>query len=204
MLERYETLLKQYGPQRWWPTTPKNRLIPEYRGGPSDEREMFEVMIGAILTQNTSWKNVEKALINLNKENLIYIKKIKTIDIEKLKQLIRPAGYYNQKAERIKLLAEFLTTTTVKELNKLSTEELRTLLLQQKGIGPETADSIILYAFNRPIFVIDTYTKRMFKDCLDEKTSYDEWQALFHKNLKNDIKLFQEFHALIVTASKNR
>ncbi len=204
MLKIYQKLLKVYRRQLWWPTTPKDKLIPKYNGGPSTEQEQFEVIIGAILTQNTSWKNVEKAIINLNKENLIQIKKIKSIEIEKLKQLIRPSGYYNQKAGRLKSLSEFLTTNPIKELKKLEIKELRTLLLQQKGIGPETADSILLYAFNKPIFVIDTYTKRIFSrlGMLNEDSKYVDWQELFHKNLKKDTKLFQEYHALIVEHAK--
>lgn len=202
--EMYKILLEKYKPRKWWPTTAKGKLKPEYSGGPSDEKEMFEVIIGAILTQNTSWKNVEKAIIKLNKENLIDIEKIYSIDIEKLKELIRPAGYYNQKAERLKIIAEFLKNRTIKDLKKLKITELRELLLSVKGIGPETADSIILYAFNKPIFAIDTYTKRIFSrlGILEESASYDEWQSYFHEQLEPSTKLFQEYHALIVEHAK--
>lgn len=186
----FSKLFKEYGKQNWWP------ISGNYSGGPKTNEEILEVMIGAILTQNTSWNNVEKALQNLD------IKNIKNISLEELKEKIRSAGYYNQKAERIKLLINFLEENPIEELKKISTNELRNKLLNLKGIGPETADSILLYAFNRNILVIDTYTKRIFSRMgfLEEEKTYEEWQELFHKNL--DPKYFNEMHALIVEHAK--
>lgn len=148
-----------------------------------------------MFTQNTSWKNAEKAIFNLNKDNILEINKIKSINQKKLANLIKPSGYYNQKAERLKIAAEFFSK------NKSQT---RQQLLEVKGIGPETADSILLYAFNQPIFVVDAYTKRIFSRigiCKDE-CKYDGLQNIFHENLPKDHKLFNEYHALLVALGK--
>lgn len=182
----YDILLNRFGPQGWWPI--KGRYN-------SKEHDPFEIIVGAILTQNTSWNNVEKALNNLEKAHLISIKKIKSIGQKRLAELIRPAGYYNQKSERLKIVADFF------EKSKSPT---RAELLEVKGIGPETADSILLYAFNQPVFVIDAYTKRIFSRiglCKD-KCTYDELHDLFHTNLTNDYKIFNEYHALLVELAK--
>jgi len=176
----YKILFKAYGPQYWWPCSSKNK---------------FEVIIGAILTQNTSWTNVEKAIQNLEKNNLINIDKIIKIENEKLADLIRSAGYYNQKAERLKIAAKFF---------KDNKNPSRKDLLKVKGIGPETADSILLYAFNKPYFVIDAYTKRIFSRLgIIRADDYQEIQEIFEKNLPQDPKLFNEYHALIVNLGKN-
>jgi endonuclease-3 related protein len=177
----YKILYKEYGPQNWWPTSTDNK--------------QFEVIIGAILTQNTSWNNVEKALINLEKEHLISIDRIKSTRVDKLARLIKPSGYYNQKAERLKIAADFFSK------NRSPT---RQQLLDVKGIGPETADSILLYAFNKPVFVVDAYTKRIFSRigmCKD-RCDYNELQDIFHKSLPKSPKLFNEYHALIVELAK--
>jgi len=197
LLKIYKKLYKKFGPQGWWPTTLDNELHPQHHGiAPRNEKERFEIIIGAILTQNTNWKNVEKAMFNLNKEKLIDINKIKKISVKKLGSLIRPSGYYNQKAERLKLAVEFFFGN-----KNPSREEL----LGLKGIGPETADSILLYAFNKPVFVVDAYTKRIFSRLgfCDGKCSYTELQELFHKNLPKKVKLFNEYHALLVELGKN-
>ena len=200
----YRTLLKEYGPQGWWPVTRKGALHPAYDGGAKNERQMFEVIVGAILTQNTSWKNVEKAICSLNKEKALDIEEIRNIEQEKLAELIRSAGYYNQKALKLKAIAEFLHKNPLKKLKNADTGALRKLFLSIKGVGPETADSILLYAFNRPVFVVDAYTKRIFfrLGFFNEKTGYDEVQGFFHENLKKDAKMFSEFHALIVEHGK--
>lgn len=204
LISIYQTLLKTYGKQGWWPVTKENYLHPAYDDGPKNEKQQFEVMIGAILTQNTSWTNVGKAIFELNKHDLIDIDKIMEIDKEKLAELIRSAGYYNQKAEKLKIIAQFLKENPIKELEKIETEILREILLNIKGVGPETADSILLYAFNRPIFVVDAYTKRIFSrlEFFGEKASYDEVQKLFMENLEHDAKMFNEYHALIVCHAK--
>jgi endonuclease III related protein len=176
----YDILYRECGPQHWWPCSSKNN---------------FEIIIGAILTQNTSWNNVERAIKNLKKHNLIDIDKIIKIDNEKLADLIRSAGYYNQKAERLKIVAKFF-----KDCKKIDREAL----LNIKGIGPETADSILLYTYNKPYFVIDAYTKRIFSRLgIIRADDYQEIQEIFEKNLPQDPKLFNEYHALIVNLGKN-
>jgi len=176
----YQILYRAYGPQYWWPCSTKEKK--------------FEMVIGAILTQNTSWKNVEKAIENLKNNKLINPDKLIKVNIAKLKKLIKPAGYYNQKAERLKLMARFL-----KENKNITREKL----LGIKGIGPETADSILLYALKQPYFVIDAYTKRIFKRLgFIDSDNYNELQNLFTKNLDINVKLFNEYHALIVKLGK--
>ena len=213
LLKTYEILLKEYGSQMWWPVTEEGKLKPEYTGGPKTtflrkrliKKQQLEVIIGALLTQNTSWKNVEKAIINLNKENLIDLEKLKKISQRKLGETIRPSGFYKQKAERLKLIVEFL------EQEKEITREK---LLEIKGIGPETADSILLYAFQKPEFVVDTYTKRIFSRLgLIKTEKYEEVKSFFHGNLQKEINkeglhhasevaIFNEYHALIVEHAK--
>jgi len=198
----YNLLFRSFGKQGWWPLTLKLKS-KHYKGSPKTNNHKFEIIIGAILTQNTNWKNVEKALYNLAKNKLLDINKLNSTPISKLAPLIRPAGYYNQKTERIKLTANFLIKNKIKKLNKLSIKELRTKLLELKGIGPETADSIILYAFEKPIFVIDAYTKRIFNRLGYKEQDYNQWQELFHKNLKPNLNTYKEYHALLVELGKN-
>src|SRR3989338_5981210 len=154
MLNLYKTLLKAYGRRGWWPTTSDNKK--------------FEIILGAILTQNTSWKQVEKAIANLKNNDLISQEAIKKVSLRRLASLIKPAGYFNQKAKRLKIINQFL------EKNKNPT---RDQLLEVNGIGPETADSILLYAFNQPSFVIDTYTKRIMQRLGYKEESYGGLQA---------------------------
>jgi len=201
----YNILYKSLGKQGWWPLTLKLKS-EHYKGPPKTDNHKFEIIIGAILTQNTNWKNVEKALYNLAKNKLLDINKINKTKKEKLAPLIKPAGYYNQKTERIKLLANYLITNYKGNINlffKKSIKELRKELLTLKGIGPETADSIILYAAEKPIFVIDAYTKRIFNRLGIKLNTYDEYQELFHKNLKPNINIYKEYHALLVELGKH-
>ncbi|HLC37163.1 MAG TPA: endonuclease [Candidatus Nanoarchaeia archaeon] len=179
MLNLYKTLLKAYGRRGWWPTTSDNKR--------------FEIILGAILTQNTSWKQVEKAIANLKNNDLISQEAIKKVSLRRLASLIKPSGYFNQKAKRLKIINQFL------EKNKNPT---RDQLLEVNGIGPETADSILLYAFNQPSFVIDTYTKRIMQRLGYKEESYGGLQALFQDNLPNDYKIYNEFHALFVEHAK--
>ncbi len=182
----YTQLLKKFGSQHWWPAGSN-----------------YEVVVGAILTQNTNWKNVERAIINLKNANKLNEKEILEINITELEELIRPSGFYKQKAERLKLATNKWIELKSKE-KELSIEDLREELLSVKGIGKETADSIILYAFHKPIFVIDAYTRRFCKKYLNfESKEYDEYRNLFESNLPKDVKLFKEYHALIVELSKN-
>ena len=209
----YDVLLKEYGPQGWWPVTPTGGCKGEFSHKPvygiktRTEKQRFEIIIGAILTQNTAWRNAEKAIANLNKENLVDIRMIQAIDAKKLAELIRPAGYFNQKAERLKIMARHLYEKyngSIKSFFNQETQKLRQELMAIKGIGPETADSVLLYAGDKPIFVIDTYTRRLFTNLgmIKAGASYDEVQALFTDNLPKDAKLFNEYHALIVEHAK--
>lgn len=186
----YKKLYKYYGPQGWWP-------------GDSP----LECILGAILTQNTSWKNVEKALKNLKKENLISLEKLNLLSTEKLAVLIRSSGYYNQKALKVKSFISFVYKEYDGSLKRMLNEDIHKLrgkLLTIKGIGPETADSIILYAAQKPIFVVDAYTYRILSrhGLVPEQTSYEEMQELFTDSLPEDTEMFNEFHALIVMVGK--
>ncbi|MBN2420684.1 endonuclease [Candidatus Woesearchaeota archaeon] len=201
----YKLLLDRYGPQKWWPTTLKKDIHPTYHGQKLNNKARFEIAVGAILTQNTSWKNVEKAIIELNRKNLLSAEKIKKANQKILAKTIKSAGYYNQKAERLKILADFFSKNKFEDLMKKDAAELREIFLKIKGVGPETCDSIILYALEKPIFVVDAYTKRMcghLKLCKKD-ASYREIQDLFMKNLKQDTKMFSEYHALIVEHAKH-
>ncbi len=182
-----DLLLELYGPQGWWPAETR-----------------FEVIVGAILTQNTAWKNVEKAIANLKREGCLTPDRILSCPEERLKELIRPAGFYNQKAARLKEVSRFLLEHGGLEgLDVLPTEELRSLLLSIKGIGRETADSILLYAFDRPVFVVDRYTYRIFTRLGIWKGpfDYEGIRELVEKEIK-DVKELQEFHALLVEHAK--
>ncbi|MFH1631543.1 MAG: hypothetical protein ABIA47_00770, partial [bacterium] len=165
---------------------------------------VFEVMVGAILTQNTAWSNVEKAVDALHREGLLDPASIKAVHCAKLKSLIRPAGYFNQKAKGLKVLAEFVDAQYRGHADLAAKQASRDDLLDLWGVGPETADSILLYAGNRPEFVIDTYTKRLCASHGVELSSYDDYKMYFHDRLEPDTKLFNEFHALIVKWGKER
>lgn len=184
LLEIYDTLYTTYGPRGWWP-------------GDSP----FEVVIGAILTQNTSWRNVARAISNLRENNVLDPKSLFEISTESLAQLIISSGYYNQKAKKIKRFMEYFKNYDFqfKKMKEIQTEQLRKELLRLNGVGPETADSILLYALNKPVFVIDAYTRRLFSRLgfIPEKIEYHELQRIFVKNLPLDVPLFNEYHALI-------
>ena len=202
----YDSLISHFGPQLWWPVTEKGKLYPEYSGGPKNEKQQFEVMFGAILTQNTNWKNVEKAIIELNKNNLIDIKKITKIENKKLAKIIKSSGYHNQKAKKLKSFCDFLLKNYNGKLDlffKNNIDELRKHLLSVNGIGPETADSIILYAAKKSIFVVDEYTIRVFGRIGYKEAEYGELQKLLMQGLPNSEKLFNECHALLVELGKN-
>ncbi len=187
----FKRLYSHFGPQHWWP-------------GDSP----FEVMVGAILTQNTNWQNVSKAITNLKKQRVLSAEKIHRISISKLASLIKPAGYFNVKAKRLKNFLEFFMTGYQGSIRTLSNKEMLTCreeLLQVNGIGPETADSMLLYALNKPMFVVDAYTKRILSrhNLIKEDASYDGVQRLFMEHLPNDLNLFNEYHALIVRLGKD-
>ena len=182
----YSTLRAHFGHLDWWP-------------GDSP----FEIVVGAILTQNTAWKNVEKAIANLKSEKALSVAAMRRIPVEDLAQLIRSSGYFNQKAIKLKAFIDFLDTHysgSLAKMSKAPLDRLRDELLGVKGIGPETADSILLYALDKPIFVIDAYTKRLLHRhfYFEKEPTYDDAQELFHANLPRDLDLFNDFHAQIV------
>ncbi|RKY32330.1 MAG: endonuclease III domain-containing protein [Candidatus Omnitrophota bacterium] len=186
----YKILYSHFGPQRWWPA-----------------ESAFEVMVGAILTQNTNWGNVSRAIDNLRQNKLITPNKLYKLPQERLALLIRPTGYYNIKAKRLREFLRFFLKNYKGSISRISRERiwrLREFLLAIKGIGPETADSIMLYALNKPVFVIDTYTKRILlrHGFISPDFGYAEVQNLFMKNLKPQAGLFNEFHALLVRLAK--
>lgn len=186
----YQRLYGHFGPQRWWPgDTP------------------FEVILGAVLTQNTNWANVEKAIDNLKGAGLLSYTRLAELPTGLLAEYIRPAGYYNIKAARLQNLFALIRDRydcSVEALLAEEARELRQTLLSVKGIGPETADSIVLYAAGRPVFVVDAYTYRILlrHDLIAEEAGYDEIQELFMDNLAPDAVLYNEFHALLVRTGK--
>ncbi len=187
----YNRLLDYYGPQHWWPAD-----------------DPFEMMVGAVLTQNTSWGNVEKAIKKLKEKGLLCPDKIRTTPLEVVEEAVRSSGYYKNKAIKLKRLAQFLDENFNDDLEAMSAKdpwELRADLLSVWGIGPETADSIVLYAAGLPVLVVDAYTKRMLSrlGICDEKIDYAACQAIFMDNLPGDAALFNEFHGLIVRHSKD-
>ena len=189
ILKLYECLFDHYGPQRWWPC----------RSG-----ERWEVITGAILTQNTAWTNVEKAIENLLAEDIMSPQKVLEMSDDKLQELIRPAGFFKQKSAYLKAMAQFIIEQEVTFEKSDDIWTLRKQLLAVKGVGRETADSILLYAFDKPIFVIDAYTRRVAERHLnlDGKASYDTLQKIFMDHLPHDAVLYNEYHALIVALCK--
>jgi len=191
LIDIYHKLLEHFGEQGWWPA----------------ETE-FEVIVGAILTQASSWTNVEKAIENLKSEGLLSSEALLQASEEKLRRLIKPVGYYNAKTLKLKRFVEFLHENYEGDLDKLfdqDTEKLRSELLSVWGIGQETADSIILYAANKPTFVVDAYTKRIMSRLgfADENTTYYDLKKFFELRLPEDLEIYKEFHALLVELGKN-
>ncbi len=190
LLEIHDDLLARFGPQHWWPgDTP------------------FEVVIGAILTQSTSWRNVERAIANLKKQGILNPEGLHRIDEKELALLIKSAGYYNAKARKLKEFMNHLYQNYDGDLDRMfsrPTDELRQELLSIWGIGPETADSIRLYAAGKPVFVADAYTKRIYSrlGLVDEGIDYDGLKDYSEKNLPRDAVIFNEFHALLVKLGK--
>jgi len=186
----YNSLFNRWGPQDWWPgDTP------------------FEIIVGAILTQNTAWRNVEKAIQALREEKLLNPEVFETIPANRLAELIRPAGYYNIKSQRLKNFGAYLKkhhNSSLKCMFSLPTEKLRHELLAVHGIGPETADSILLYAGERPVFVVDAYTRRFMQrhNWIEGSEKYDRVATIFMEALPPDAQLYNEFHALIVKLGK--
>lgn len=191
LMEVYERLYRHYGDLHWWPG-----------------ESALEISVGAILTQNTAWTNVEKAIQKLKEARALSVKALSRLPLPKLARLIRSAGYFNVKAKRLKSFIAFLEGRYGGSLKKMfaqPTGRLRRELLSINGAGPETADSILLYAGEKPVFVIDAYTKRIFSrhGVMPYEKGYQEFQALFTKNLSQDVPLYNQYHAMIVNLGKD-
>jgi endonuclease III related protein len=188
--ETYRRLMTAYGPQHWWPAeTP------------------FEVMVGAVLTQSAAWTNVEKAIHNLKTARALLPDAIRDMSFSELAEIIKPSGYYNVKARKLKSLVYWLGEKYQDNIPKMAerdTHSMRLELLSVYGIGPETADSILLYALGKPVFVIDSYTRRIVSriGLMKEEDNYNEYQRLFTANLKPDVNIYNEYHALLVNHAK--
>jgi endonuclease III related protein len=189
--EVYQRLLAAFGPQHWWPgQTP------------------LEVMVGAVLVQNTSWRNAAHAIENLRQADLLDLRALDALPPEELAELIRPAGYYRLKARRLQSLVRYIVQRydgTLETMFARPCDELRQELLTLHGIGPETADAILLYAGQMPVFVVDSYTCRVLgrHGWLDDEADYDRVQEMFHDALAADAALYNEFHALLVRVGKD-
>jgi len=200
-------MLNSFGPQHWWPVTEEGETVPTYKKRSHlTEQQKLEICAGAILTQNTDWKNVMKALENLNKAKMLSCEKIANAKQARIAGLVRPSGYFNQKAKRLVLFAKYLKKNYNCSCSKMfekPLEALREELLSLHGIGNETADDIILYAAGKPSFVIDAYTMRFVERFYGkERISYVEAKLFFESQLPKDAALFNEFHALLVGLGK--
>ncbi len=189
--EVYRLLFNQWGPQYWWPG-----------------RTRLEIIVGAILTQNTAWTNVEKAILRLRKARALNPRRLHSVDLKTLAEWIRPAGYFNVKARRLRSFTQMMFDRfggDLRRLFALETPALREVLLSVSGIGPETADSILLYAAGRPVFVVDAYTRRfmMRHDWIGPGATYDDIARVFEAGLPRRAALYNEYHALIVALGKN-
>ena len=186
----YQRLLEAYGALDWWPAN-----------------SSFEVMVGAVLTQNTAWINVEKAITNLKHADCLTLERILSSSDAQLAEIIRPSGYFNIKAKRLKNLCRWIADNGGEaRLAAIDTESLRSSLLQVNGVGPETADDILLYAFERPVFVIDTYTRRLFAKLglIEGNEPYEVLRQIIEAELEPDVSLFNQYHALIVRHAKEK
>lgn len=208
LLEIYKKLHCSYGIQNWWPSTLESKTTPEYHGKTPNDRMRFEIALGAILTQNTTWTNVIKAITKLNAYDMISPEKILSCRNEIVLDAIRPSGYYNQKLKKLINLSEWWLKN-FKDI-KIGSKDIRYIskiresVLTVNGVGPETADSILLYALDLPSFVIDTYTKRIMARHYGFSTNikYEALRDKFTKELPQDLQLYKEFHALFVELGK--
>jgi endonuclease-3 related protein len=191
LLGIYQQLFDALGPQHWWPAD-----------------SPFEVIIGAILTQNTSWNNVERAIQNLKEKEILDPLRLYNVREGRLARIIKPSGFFNIKTKRVKHFMQFFFEHFQGRVEKMFAEDmlsLRERLLKVNGLGPETVDSILLYAGSKPVFVVDAYTKRIFSrhKLIPEEAAYDDIQGLFMNNLDHDVKMFNEYHALLVYVGKH-
>ncbi|MYH70529.1 MAG: endonuclease [Gammaproteobacteria bacterium] len=190
LIALYERLYNAYGPQHWWPA-----------------ESPFEVIVGAVLTQNTSWKNVERAITSLKATGNLDLARIAALPQDDLAGLIRSSGFFNVKAMRLKNLCGWLQSRGgLDALSEWDTDRLRQSLLSINGVGPETADDILLYAFDRPVFVIDSYTRRLLKKLgmAGGQEDYETLRQMFEACLAPDHRLYNEYHALIVRHAKEK
>lgn len=191
LMKIHDLMYARYGPQYWWPGESR-----------------IEIIVGAILTQNTNWQNVEKAIGNLKAAGMMDEGRLAAVDVQALAELIRPAGYYNVKAVRLKCFMKWLCDAPyygrLEAVERTPTDVLRESLLGIKGVGRETADSILLYAFGRSVFVVDAYTCRVTgrHGLIDAEADYEEVRRLFEDHLPADAVLFNEYHALLVRVGK--
>ncbi len=186
----YDALFSALGPRNWWPG-----------------ESQFEVIVGAILTQNATWINVERAIENLRQEKMLSVRSMERARVGKIERLIRSSGYFRQKARKLKAFLKFLRTRfggSLARMFRTPVDELRGMLLGVHGIGPETADSILLYAGEYPVFVVDAYTKRILEHhaLIPKNLGYEEVRSLFETTLPRETRLYNEFHALIVETGK--
>lgn len=208
ILKIYQKLYKLYGPQGWWPlmdlesknlnkTGATHGYHPQNYDLPKTENQKYEIILGAILTQNTAWTSAEKALLNLKELNALQPDKLLTLDGDILKEAVRPAGFLNQKSIYILNITQFFISLEGRTPQRKE-------ILRVKGVGNETADSILLYAYKQPEFVVDAYTRRIFSHLglVDDKISYLELKKIFESSLPMDVPLYQEYHALIVEHAK--
>lgn len=209
LISIYKKLYSTFGSQKWWPSTLEGELIPSYHGREANDKMRFEIAVGAILTQNTTWTNVIKAIANMNRKGLMSPENILSSDIKLVCNEIRSSGYYNQKYKKLINLStwweENFSAIRIGSIDCNHIKSIRTSLLSVNGIGAETADSILLYAFDMPSFVIDTYTKRILTRhyALDPNIKYEVLRSRFMEELPNETMLFKEYHALFVELGKN-
>ncbi|MFQ6120789.1 MAG: endonuclease III domain-containing protein [Methanosarcinales archaeon] len=190
LIKLYQKLLKKYGKQHWWPTKSKNKKS--------------EIIIGAILAQRTSWKNAELAIENLRKNNLLDLNKLAKFNIKDIEKLVKPSGFYKQKARRILRISKYLSKYNLREFFSRDLETIRNELLSIKGIGFETADSILLYAGDKLIFPVDAYTFRIFKKFgYFDKFDYEKIRKFIEKNIPGRLNIYKEFRALLVRFGKS-
>ena len=209
----FDSLLSAYGYQGWWPLyhTSSNSTAAFFDGYhpkrydfPHTDLQKLEICLGAILTQNTHWRNVVKSLSSLAENRLISVLNLVQSRLDQIALAIKSVGYYNQKAKYLKNIAVYLSQNSFAELEQLSTPDARNQLLDIPGIGPETADCILLYALKKPSFVVDTYTKRIFTalGIIQQNAGYQHIKSECESSLPDDLPLFQEFHALLVRHGK--
>lgn len=214
LMAMYEAMKRHLGRRGWWPvlrtgSRPDERPVYDPSRRSLTEVQRFEIAVGAILTQNTSWTNVEKAMVELHRSKNLSPARLRRLPVGRLARLIRSSGYFNQKAKKLKSLIRFLDEgsggrSTMERLRRRPVPSLRADLLGVNGIGPETADSILLYALDRPVFVIDAYTRRIFSrhGWIRGGEPYDEIREWFEGNLPKSVKLWNDYHAQLVEIGK--